>query len=931
MKRMATILLLVPLVCIGQSGGNGSIAELQKLFQNPPDDSRVMMRWWWFGPAVTKPQLEKEMRKMKEGGIGGFEVQPVYPLELDDPKTGIRTLPYLSDEFLDALRFTAGKAKELGLRFDLTLGSGWPYGGPSVPISQAAGRLRVERIDVSNGAQRVTLPRVGAGEQLMATFVARSLGRNQFSDDAREITDIRDGTAWLPSSLQGANTVFFFISSRSGMQVKRPAVGAEGYVVDHFDALAIRNYLSNVADPMIKAAGANRPYAVFTDSLEVYNSDWTTDFLAEFQRRRGYDLKPHLVALATGAGADAVAFRRDWGKTLTELFNERFLTPMHEWSSRNSTRLRVQAYGTPAVALSSNALVDLSEGEGSQWDRFTTSRWASSASHIYGRPVTSSETWTWLDSPPFRATPLDMKAEADRHFLEGVNQLIGHGWPYSPDSTAYPGWHFYAAASFNDKNPWWIVMPDVTRYLQRISFLLRQGQPANDVAIYLPNDDAWGSFTNGNVNLFEVLRQRIGQDVIPALLAAGYNFDFFDDEILKQSGKVENGALRLGSSTFRAVILPNVERMPLESLQKLGDFARGGGALIATTRTPAGNPGFITTAQDRQRFSELSRSLFEGASPAARLVTDEKAGLAGALSAQLQPDVSFSPAVPELGFVHRHVGEAEVYFIANTADVAKNVKASFRVKNLKPEWWDPVTGNVTAAHTETQTNAATTVNLELEPYGSRVLVFTNRSLPAAARTSASVVPQPVNISSGWQVTFGTGGSGAARKQFETLHSWDNDDETRYFSGVATYENVFVVPDVLLNILNSGLEVRLDFGDTRPEAPDTGARAGNGMRTTLEAPVRDAAVVYINDQRVGSVWHAPYSLNVTSFLRSGQNRIRVEVANTAMNYMAGHALPDYRLLNLRYTERFQVQDLQRIRPLPSGLLGPIRLIPASAAR
>ncbi len=930
MRRLATILLLVPLVYIGQSGGNGSIADLQKLFQNPPDDSRVMMRWWWFGPAVTKPQLEREMRKMKEGGIGGFEVQPVYPLELDDAKTGIKTLPYLSDDFLDAVRFTAGKARELGLRFDLTLGSGWPYGGPSVPIAQAAGRLRVERTDVAGGAQRVTLPRIGAGEQLIAAFVARSVGRNQFSDDAREITDLHDGAAWLPSGLQGANTVFFFISSRSGMQVKRPAVGAEGYVLDHFDALAIRNYLSNVADPMIKAAGANRPYAVFTDSLEVYNSDWTADFPGEFQRRRGYDLKPHLVALATGAGDDAAAFRRDWGKTLTELFNERFLTPMHEWSSRNGTRLRVQAYGTPAVALSSNAFVDLSEGEGgSQWDRLTAARWASSASHIYGRPVTSSETWTWLDSPPFRATPLDMKAEADRHFLQGINQLIGHGWPYSPESTAYPGWHFYAAAAFNDKNPWWIVMPDVTRYLQRVSFLLRQGQPANDVAIYLPNDDAWGSFTNGNVNLFEVLRQRVGSDLIPALLAAGYNFDFFDDDILKQNGRVENGALRLGANTYRAVILPNVERMPIETLQKLGDLARGGGALIAAKRTPAGNPGFIIAQQDRQRFSDLSRSLFEGASPAARLITDEKAGLAAALAARLQPDVSFSPAVPEIGFIHRHVGEAEVYFLANTADVAKNAKASFRVKDLKPEWWDPITGSVTAARIETQTNTSTTVNLELEPYGSRVLVFTNRSLPAAARTGSAVVPEPVNITTGWQVTFGTGGSGGVRKQMETLHSWESDDETRYFSGVATYENTFVVPDALLR---DGVEVRLDFGDARPETPDAaGARGANGMRATLEAPVRDAAVVYINDQRAGSVWHAPYLLDVTSFLRRGQNRLRIEVANTAMNFMAGHALPDYRLLNLRYGERFQVQDLQKIRPLPSGLLGPVRLIPVSAAR
>ena len=92
------------------------------------------------------------------------------------------------------------------------------------------------------------------------------------------------------------------------------------------------------------------------------------------------------------------------------------------------------------------------------------------ASHLYGQPVTSSETWTWLHSPAFRATPLDMKAEADLHFLQGINQLIGHGWPYSPESAGEPGWRFYAAAAFNEHNPWWLAMPDMTKYLQRVSF-----------------------------------------------------------------------------------------------------------------------------------------------------------------------------------------------------------------------------------------------------------------------------------------------------------------------------------------------------------------------------------------------------------------------------------------------------------------------------
>src|SRR5512146_764401 len=89
------------------------VSQLQKSFEKPPDDARIMMRWWWFGTSVTRPQLERELRLMKEGGIGGVEVQPTYPLVLDDAKLGIKNLPFLSDEFIDALRFTSGKAKEL--------------------------------------------------------------------------------------------------------------------------------------------------------------------------------------------------------------------------------------------------------------------------------------------------------------------------------------------------------------------------------------------------------------------------------------------------------------------------------------------------------------------------------------------------------------------------------------------------------------------------------------------------------------------------------------------------------------------------------------------------------------------------------------------------------------------------------------------------
>src|SRR5215467_719419 len=141
MLRFACLILAAGAIASAQK-----VADVRRGFGNPPDDARIMMRWWWFGPSVTKAQLEREMRLMKEGGIGGFEVQPVYPLALDDETNGVKTSPFLSDEFLRLLRFAADKAHELGMRMDLTLGSGWPYGGPTVPINQAAGRLRVERL-----------------------------------------------------------------------------------------------------------------------------------------------------------------------------------------------------------------------------------------------------------------------------------------------------------------------------------------------------------------------------------------------------------------------------------------------------------------------------------------------------------------------------------------------------------------------------------------------------------------------------------------------------------------------------------------------------------------------------------------------------------------------------------------------------------------
>jgi hypothetical protein len=851
------------------------------------------------------------MRLMKEGGIGGFEVQPVYPLSLDDESRGIRNLAYLSPEFLDALRFTAGKAHELGLRFDLTLGSGWPFGGPWVDVGRAAATLRCEKVAPTPGSRRVPVPALSAGESLVAAFS---------SEDRKELTDVRDDALWLPEGAPPPSQVWFFVAGRTGQMVKRAARGSEGFVFDHYDRAALDGYLESVGEPLLRAVGGHPPYAVFCDSLEVYGNDWTGDLLREFRRRRGYDLRLHLPALVDESDAGAAAVRRDRALTLSELFEERFIAPLRDWARAHGTLLRMQDYGTPPARLSSNVHVDLSEGEGGQWRELTAARWASSASHLFGRSVTSSETWTWLHSPVFRATPLDLKAEADRHVLQGINQFIGHGWPYTPEGVSYPGWRFYAAGVFDDKNPWWHVMPDLSLYLQRLSFLMREGRPANDVALYLPDDDALAHLPPGDVNLIRVLGQRLGPEIIGRILDAGYGFDLVDDRALREIGRVGDGALVFGESRYRVVVLPSVERISPESLARLEELARAGAGVVATRRTPLVPPGLAGVAgpDGAAGLKERVARLFARPSSGARLVADETQ-LGALLNQLLPPDLRLSPPAPDVGFVHRTVGDAEVYFLANTGNRPVRADATFRVRGLSPEWWEPLSGEVGSASVVARAHGGVTVSLELAPYGSRVLVFGPRRVAPWRETVSSAATVLADLSRGWDVRFE--GLGETLRM-DDLRSWTDREATRYYSGLATYERTFSLAE---DALQADARIVLSLGEATPTSEEPGTRWGRGSGAAVDAPVRESAVVTVNGRRAGTVWCPPYSLDVTAYLRPGPNHLAIAVGNLALNHMAGRALPDYRLLTLRYGERFQPQDMERVEALPAGLFGPVRLL------
>ncbi len=921
---LVAVCLVVAALPAQQSVSALSLADLHRTFENPPADARIMMRWWWFGPAVEKSEIARELSVMKAAGIGGVEIANLYPLALNDPATGVYNEPYLSTKHLEALRFANEEAHRLGMRIDITLCSGWPFGGPAIPVTQAAGELRVVPTEIEPNATSVKVPFIGEGEKWLAAYL---LPPGKIGDATHALQVSVPVHGWYSFAADGQpRTLLTFVSSRTGMMVKRPSVGAEGFVLDHYDRAALETHLKAVGDKLLAAFGSQPPYAVFSDSLEDYASDWTPDLLAQFQKRRGYDLLPHLPALVMNDGPDTAAIRHDWGRTLTELADENYLEPLEGWAKTHHTFLRSQTYGYPPVTLSSNRLVDLPEGEGKatfeMWRRFSDTRWAASAGHLFHRNVISSETWTWLHSPAFRATPLDMKAEADLHFLQGINQLIGHGWPYSPPQEKEPGWRMYAAAAFSDHNPWFFAMHDLTRYLQRVSYAMRLGKPVNDVAILLPNDDVWASFkarmakrtsptsaagfdeSGSNVTIDESMGDFLGDKVVAQVVDAGFNPDFIDADAIDSVG-----------IPYRVLILPDVDRIPLATYRKIAAFARRGGVVIATRREPATAPGLMRAKEDSAAIAALSKELFAGQMATARFVVDEDS-LGSTLRQLTPPDMTLTPATPSIGFIHRKLVHGDLYFVANTSNLPQHAIAHFRASATHAETWNAFSGETAGLPNPKA------IDLNLAPYESELIYFADDAAsasPQAARTEKL----RVDLSSDWHVTFGATG---ISEQMKRLSSWSEDPRTRFYSGHATYEKNFTLQH---SSTASGSRYLLDFGKATPEAlpspPGT-----NNMKAYLDTPIRDAAEVYVNGSPAGVVWRPPFQLDVTKLLHTGVNQLRIVVGNTAINELAGQSLPDYRLLNDRYGLRFVPQGMDDLKPLPSGILGGVRLLEASSA-
>jgi hypothetical protein len=910
----------------------GARERLRALLADPPFSARPMTRWWWFGGAVTPEEVTRELTLMRDAGLRGAEIQPLYPIAPDDPARGIRNVPYFTDAFLGVLRHAVREARRLGLQLDFTLGSGWPYGGPFIPTALSARRLRTLTQDVAGprAIEWALAPHLTGDDRLVAVVAAPVAdGQQPDLQRARVLPGPRSGggdeaLALRFTAPEGEWRVTAVIDSPTGQQVKRPTLGMEGPVIDHHDREAMQLFLRAAGDHVLGAlreAGDPPFHSVFCDSLEVYGADWTRDLLAQFRARRGYDLAPYLPALWQDAGAVTAHVRYDYHAVLSDLMLEHCFEPLVAWSERHGMTARIQAHGALADVMRAYGAAHVPEGENifggdTNHVNLRHRRLASSAAHLYGRPLVSAETYTWLRTPLFMTTLEMMKAATDSVFLDGVNHVVNHGYSYSPPQAGEPGWAFYASTEINHTNTWWRHYPHLARYVRHAQALLQQGVAVNPVAVYLPLADVFAAFGAGGIHLDVEVERRLGADLPTALRRGGYDFDLVNDHALAERARVGPGRLECGTAAYRVVVVPGVRLMPVESAARLAEFARQGGHVVFVDRLPEAAPGLHEQAARTAALQRLWADALGGAPPgpggakavgagSVALAADREAAVRR-VAAVLPPDFEIvaggaaAGAREDVGFVHRRWDEADLFFVANVSEHPRDLRVRFAAGHRSPERWDLERGTAHAlayAYVRDAAGRRTEVELPLEPFESCAIVFgAAAARPRAARTETRRPGPAIGVRGPWTLRLGEGPPLA----LDALRSWTELPGGERYSGWATYETAFEAP---------------------PPLPDAVWELDLGT-------VHETAEAWLNGRPLGAAWKRPRRLPCAGALRAGRNTLRVEVANLWIHAMAGRPAPEeWKTLEEtvgirwgRYGER--APDAIP----PAGLLGPVRLLP-----
>ncbi|WP_335964861.1 glycosyl hydrolase [Galbibacter sp. PAP.153] len=885
-----------------------TLAGALTMAQNTPSSwpevtktQRTWTRWWWMGNAVDATGIKYNLEALSKAGIGGVEITPIYGVRGEEDNF----IGYLSPKWIQMLDYTVHIADSLQMGVDMTLGTGWPYGGPQVEISHAAKKI----VSVKKELKKGGVLHQYIGDSLVKGNTLKLKGiyaygvDNNFIDLTRELSYKKK--KWIAKN-QPYN-VYIVYQAPTGQQVKRAAPGGKGYTLDHYSETALNDYVVPFNKALSQIKGEIR--AVFNDSYEVYGTDFTSRFFEEFHKRRGYDLKPYLNRLLDKENSEASnRIRSDYRETLSDLLLEEFDRPWTVWAHQRGFKTKLQAHGSPGNLIDLYASADIPECEtfGSMPYDIPGFRrepeniregdadpamlkFSSSAAHISGKPLVSAETFTWLRDH-FKTALSQCKPEAEDLLVNGINHIFLHGSTYSPPRAAWPGWKFYASVNFNYNNTIWEDAPGLFSYIARCQSFLQQGKPDNEVLLYYPIYDTWNKYLKGDLffqfkihSLNEWLTDTSFYKTNKTLTQHGYATDYISDRFIERI-QVKDKKIILPGGTYKALVVPDCELMPLKTLQKLIALQKEG-AHIIFQGIPNSIPGYFDVKEQEQKLKELTGQL------------TISSNLFNALAGSNVKNESL--VFNGLKYIRRDMDGEKIYYIVNhTNKNIYDVPLNFPADQVTV--YNPLNGKVGKARI-TSLNTGTKVKLTIAP-GQAYILKTGLDTAVAPWVYTKPIDEEIEVKTPWKLTFKQGGPEIQEtKNLSKLISWTalGDEKAVAFSGTGIYETTFE--------LNKTADYwELDLGQ-----------------------VRESAKVWINNQYVGIVWALPFKIK-TNLLKKGKNKLKVQVTNLPANRIkaleeSGQEWKVFYEINM-VDKDYKKFDATQWKDTPSGLLGPVRVTP-----
>ena len=735
------------------------------------------------------------------------------------------------------------------------------------------------------------------------------------AEDVVDVTDRIDATGHLDWDVPAGEWIIMrFVCANTGLSLRLPSPKSHGLAIDHFSAEATKFHFQYLLDKLHEELGDFKDTALkqmYVCSYELSGSTWTPDFLTQFALRRGYDMTTYLPLLAGCALKDhqaAQRFEYDYRKTLGDLLVDAFYKAARELSNEHGLLLCAEAGGpgpplhqVPVDALKALGALDIPRGEFWKEHNVWVVKETACAAHIYGKPLVDMEAFTswrhWQDGP------FELKPIADRALCGGTNHFTFHTSAHNPSASDRPGWVYHAGTHISPSIAWWPKAKPWIDYLSRCSYLLQQGVFVGDVCYYY-GDQGYNFVPPKHID--------------PSL-GFGYDYDVTNAEVILTRMSVKDGKITLPDGvSYELLVLPDRADIDLDVLRKIERMVKAGATVVGPKPTRsnglarhARRDAKVRTIADRLWGSCDGRTTKVHEYGEGRIIWGKtlrsvlrERGIGSDFEAGSLDGNDPHP----IDYIHRRLPGADIYFVSNRTERWQPLLGSFfRVTGRVPQLWMPDTGQIHACEFEPVGDDQTRVQIHLPPYGSVFVVFRDREDLAPGerrRVAASRLGRVVD--GPWEVRFPAGWGAPASKTFDELVSWTQveSDGVKYFSGVAAYHNTFTVS---ADELEGGKGLLLDLGQ-----------------------VRFVAEVYVNGGSQGIVWKPPYRVDVTEAAKVGTNELVVEVANTWSNRLVGDAQkPDgkpYCRTNMDKSLTWEV-PWKETPLLESGLLGPVKLIPA----